>query len=165
MSGCDPRLTSVTKGTESAIEHATTVVRLFSGWADSPIWFSGPIAYADTRLDADLVADLRAWDDGYYASLNSDYEWANPDDAAAYYKTGAQLARRLAGQIGDEFQVQHNLPDKKSRVRARGPALNPDAAAAFRELAQRARADHAQIREAVQRARSNGDVLYWSANP
>lgn len=60
------------KSVGSAEEYATSVVRLFSGWADSPIWFSGPIAHEDTRLDDDLMADLRAWDSSYYAALTSD---------------------------------------------------------------------------------------------
>lgn len=155
----------MTKRTASAREYATTIVRLFSVWAESAIWFSGPIAYDDTRLDANLVADLRAWDDSYYASLTPDYDWANPDDATSYYKRGARLARRLAEQIGDDFQVEYDLADSHHRVRAPGPALNAEAAAAFDEMADRARADHAEILEAVQRARSNGDTLYWSANP
>jgi hypothetical protein len=153
------------KRMRSAEEYATSAVRLFSGWADSPIWFRGPIAYEDTQLHDSLVADLRAWDSSYYAALTSDYDWADPDDATRYYRAGARLARRLAEQIGDDFQVEHDLGDTHHRVRAPGPALNPKAAAAFHEMADRASADHAHMRQAVERARASGDVLYWSANP
>lgn len=153
------------KRIESPTEYATSVVRLFAGWADSAIWFSGPIGYEDTHLDDDLVAGLRAWDASYYASLTSDDEWADPDDATRYYRAGARLARRLAGQIGDDFQVEHDLGGTHRRVRARGPALNPTAAHAFHEMAQRAEADQAQIRAAVERARRSGDVLRWSTEP
>ena len=112
-------------------EYATSVVRLFSGWAASAVWFSGPVDYQDTRVDGELVADLRSWDESYYAALTPTYDWRSLDLATRYYRTGAQLARRLAEQIGDDFQVQHDLGHTHLRVRAAGAARNQDASAAF----------------------------------
>lgn len=141
------------------------MVRVFSGWADSAVWFSGPVAYADTRLERELVADLRSWDDGFYAALTSTYDWRSPDLAARYYRTGARLARRIAEQIGDDFQVQYDLGDAQRRVRGAGPARNQDAAAAFQEMAAQAKAEGVQMRQMVERAKNDGHALRWSADP
>lgn len=145
-------------------EYATTVVRLFPDYAESVIWFSGPVAYEQTRLDADLVADLRAWDASYYAGL-TDHEWSSPELAARHLRAGARLARRVADQIGDAFEVEHDLGSTHRRVRAAGPACNPAAAAAFHEMAERARAEWAALREVVEHARRSGETLAWSAEP
>ncbi|MGI3780559.1 MAG: hypothetical protein ACRYG2_07245 [Janthinobacterium lividum] len=155
----------VTRGLGSTSEYATSVVRLFSGYADSVIWFSSPVAYEHTRLEHDLVVDLRSWDATYYAGLTSDYEWRSPDAAARYFRAGARLARRVAEQIGDDFQVQYDQGDTHRRVRAAGRARNEQAASAFHEMAEHAIAEWARIREVVERAERKRDTLYWSAGP
>lgn len=155
----------VTHGLGSASEYATSVVRLFSDYADSVIWFSGPVAYEDTCLEHDLVVELRCWDDTYYAGLTSDYEWRSPDVASLYYRAGARLARRIAEQIGDDFQVQYDQGHTHRRVRAAGQARNEGAASAFHTMAEHARTERARLREVVDRARSSGETLYWSADP
>lgn len=155
----------MTRGLGSASEYATSVVRLFSDYADSVICFSGPVAYEDTRLEHDLVVDLRSWDATYYAGLTFDDEWRSPDLAGRYYRAGARLARRVAEQTDDDFQVQYDQGDTHRRVRAAGPARNEEAASAFHDMAEHARAECAQMREVVERAKRNGDTLYWSADP
>lgn len=55
-------LHGVTHSLGSASEYATFVVRLFSKYADAVIWFSGAVVDEDTRLEHDLVVDLRRWD-------------------------------------------------------------------------------------------------------
>lgn len=155
----------MTRGPGSTSEYATSVIRLFSGYAGSVIWFSGPVAYEDTRLEHDLVVDLRSWDAAYYAGLTSDDEWQSPDVAGRYYRAGARLARRAAGQIGDDFQVQYDQGDTHRRVRAAGPARNQQAASASHAMAEHARAEWARMREVVERADTNGDTLCWSAGP
>lgn len=140
-------------------------VRLFSGWADSAIWFSSPVSYSDTRLDQDLIDDLRRWDNGFYAARKPDYEWHNPDDAAQYYQVGTELARRLAEQIGHDFQVRYDVGDGHRYVRASGDGDNRAAAAAFRRMNERMNAEQARMREIVDRATSEGHSLYWSADP
>ncbi len=155
----------MTRGFGSASEYATSVVRLFSDYADSVIWFSGPVAYEDTWLEHDLVADLRSWDATYYAGLTSDHEWRSPDAACRYHRAGARLARRVAEQIGDDFQVQYDQGDTHRRARAAGRARNEQAASAFHEMAEQARVEWARMREVVERAKRNGETLYWSAGP
>ena len=88
------------RGVRPASEYATSVVRLFPDYAGTVIWFIGPIAYGETRLDAGLVADLQAWEASYYAGLTSDYSWRSPDVEAHFNKLGAGLARRLPTRSG-----------------------------------------------------------------
>ena len=145
------------RGVRPASEYATSVVRLFPDYAGTVIWFIGPIAYGETRLDAGLVADLQAWEASYYAGLTSDYSWRSPDVEAHFNKLGAGLARRLADQIGDQFQVQYAFDEAHRRVRAAGPARNPKAAAAFQQLADQARAEWTQLRDDADRAWSTRD--------
>ena len=155
----------MTRGTGSASEYATSVVRLFSDYADSVIWLSGPVPYESTRLEPDLVADLRSWDATYYAGLTADHEWRSPAVADRYHAVGARLARRVSEQIGDDFQVQHDQGNRHRRVRAAGPPRNAEAAAAFHAMAEHARAEWTQVRTLVKRARKDGDTLCWTADP
>jgi hypothetical protein len=144
--------------------HAVPVVRLFPGWAESSVWFDGPVAYEDTGLDDGLVADLRAWDDSYYAAITPPaYAWPGADLEARHLRAAARLARRIADEVGDEFEVEHD-PDRR-RVRASGPPSNDAAAAAFRALAARAEARRSTLQAASERARAEGHVLFWSAEP
>ena len=145
--------------------YGTSVVRLFSGHAESVVWFSEPVPYAETRLDAALVGDLRAWDAAFHAGLTAEGDWRSPDLAEQQERVGARLARRLADQLGDDFEVEHDLGDDRRRVRAAGPARNPEAAAAFGAMADRARAERARLRAVVERARRDGHTLSWSAGP
>lgn len=145
------------RGVRPPSEYATSVVRLFPDYAGTVIWFIGPIAYGETRLDAGLVADLQAWEASYYAGLTSDYSWRSPDVEAHFNKLGAGLARRLADQIGDQFQVQYAFDEAHRRVRAAGAARNPKAAAAFQQLADQARAEWTQLRDDADRAWSTRD--------
>jgi hypothetical protein len=146
-------------------EYAPSVVRLFPDHAESVIWFQGPVPYEDTRLDPRLVADLQTWDASYYAGLTADYTWRARGVESAFLAEGARLARRLADQIGDDFQVEHDLGEVHRRVRGAGPPRNPEAAAAFAERARVARAEWAGRRAVVERARRNGETLEWRAEP
>lgn len=161
----EPYARSVTRRGRTENEDTTPVVRLFSGWADSAVWFGSPIPYRETRLDPSLVTDIRAWDDGYYADRKPDDEWHSPDAAARYHRTAAELAQRLAEQIGHEFQVEYDAADTRRRVRAPGPPLNREAAAAFHETVERARAERQRLQDVVARAAEEGHVLSWRAYP
>lgn len=145
--------------------YATSVVRLFPGWADSVVWFPSPVAYADTHLDASLVADLVEWERSFYAGLGPDLSWPSPQLEADFLAVGARLARRLADQIGDEFQVQHDTAAGHRLVRAAGPARNREAEAAFRGFADEALGRWTELRDIVERAERDGHVLEWRAYP
>ena len=162
---CIRTLSRVTGRVGKVDEYATSVVRLFSGHAQSVIWFSGPVPYEETRLEADLVADLRAWDTAWHVGLAADGAWSRPDLAVQHDRAGARLARRLADQLGDDFQVEHDLGGVRRRVRAAGPARNAEAAATFRAMAERTRTEWIQLREIVDRANRDGHTLSWRAEP
>lgn len=145
-------------------EYATTVVRLFPDYANSVLWFPGPLAYEETRLDAQLIEDLKAWEASYYAGVAPTYSWQNLALEAEFVAEGARLARRLAAEIGDEFQVEHDRSGgRPRRVRGRGPARNPDAAAALHEMARAATAERNEVRRVVDQARRAGQTLEWRA--
>ena len=152
------------KGLGAVSEYATTVVRLFPGHAESVIWFRSPVPYEETQLDAQLIADLRAWESSYDAGLTSDHPGRDPELAARSQTDGVRLARRLADQLGDDFQVEHDVGGSRRRVRASGPARNPDAAAAFHRLAGTARAEWADLRQAVDQAAREGHALEWRSD-
>lgn len=119
-------------------EYATSVVRLFPDYAETPIWFMEPVSYEKTRLDARLVRDLQTWDATYYAALARATSWSQPMAGVEYITQGALLARRIAEQIGDQFQVEHRAPQEPHqlrRVRSSRAAGNPQAEAAFQQLA------------------------------
>jgi hypothetical protein len=140
------------------------VVRLFPDYAGTVIWFPDPVPYEETQLDATLIADLRAWDASYYAGLNSNYEWRTPELGTRFHREGVRLARRLADQIGDDFQVEHHHGKSRRRIRAAGPARNPDAAAAFHCLADAAREEWTRLRRIVDQAAKDGHTVEWRAD-
>ncbi|NOJ64122.1 MULTISPECIES: hypothetical protein [unclassified Arthrobacter] len=107
------------------------VVRLFSGYADSPIWAaSGPVDYADSALTEELVADLTTWDSGSYGGVDGLLlESSERSEALA-----EELAGRLAAELGDGFVVSCDGAAGPKIVTSDMPPTNPDAAAAFTEL-------------------------------
>jgi hypothetical protein len=144
-------------------EFGTTVVRLFPDYADSVVWFRGPVPYEQTKLDARLIADLQSWDASYYAGLNGDYEWRSAGLADQFHADGARLARRLADQIGDDFEVQYDRGESHRRVRGSGAPRNPAAAAAFHQMADAAREEWRSMRQVVEEAARDGHTLEWRA--
>lgn len=155
---------AVVKGTGAASQYATTVVRLFPDYAESVIWFRGPVPYEETRLDAQLIAARQAWEAFYYAGLTSDYSWRTLEMETRFHVEGARLARWLADQIGADFQVELDLGESRRRIRGAGPAGNPGAAAAFHRLADRTREGWAQLRQMVDQAAQDGHTLEWRAD-
>lgn len=49
-------------------------VRMFPDYADTVLWFEGPVDYDLTGLTPDLLHDLTAWEQSYYDSLTSDFD-------------------------------------------------------------------------------------------
>jgi len=102
-------------------------------------------------------------DASYYAGLTSNYEWRTPELETRFQGAGARLARRLADQIGDDFQVEYDLGESHRRIRGAGPARNPDAAAAFHRLAGGAWEEWTQLRQIVDQAAKDESTLEWRA--
>jgi hypothetical protein len=143
-------------------------VRMFPDYADTVLWFEGPVDYDLTGLTPDLLHDLTAWEQSYYDSLTSDFDWTSEDEARRFTAEGNLLARRVADEIGDGYDVElatyeENAPAR--RFRGRDPALNARAAAAFAVLAAAAAAEAEeeevdQAREATRRTEDTGWIAY-----
>lgn len=149
-------------------ELETTVVRLFVGHAETPVWFSGPRDWDEMCLGDDLTADLRAWDAAWYASRDpDDFRWTAAEPEVEHRRRGVELAGRLAEALGPPFVVQVDAvddpdapddpgaddgayrPPSRTAVASDRPATRPEAAARFRAWSQEARAEHDRIRAAV----------------
>ncbi|MHA7156294.1 hypothetical protein [Arthrobacter sp. TMN-50] len=106
------------------------VVRLFSGYAESPIWFAGgPVDYADSGLTKELVTDLSAWDSSSYGGDGLLMEKSERATALS-----EELAARLAAELGDGFVVSQDGAAGPKMVSSEMPPTNPDAAAAFTSI-------------------------------
>ncbi|GAB3534007.1 hypothetical protein GCM10027403_09000 [Arthrobacter tecti] len=110
-------------------------VRLFAGYAESPIWTaSGPMCFADSHLSAELIEDLARWEAAQYQG-DGLLSGARDDRLTA---DGRDLARRLAAELGDGFVVVSDgaTEGEKELVRADAPAMNPAAEEAFLEASK-----------------------------
>jgi hypothetical protein len=130
-------------------------VRMFPDYADTVLWCPHPVDYADSGLEPDLIEQLRAWEASYYAGLDHDHGWRDPEDQRAFAAEGRRLARLVAGALGDDFQVR--IDDEV--IRSRHPGRSPEAATAFRIIAEAEQAERNRIR----RLESGGAGLEWRA--
>ncbi|GAA1134434.1 hypothetical protein GCM10009582_35110 [Arthrobacter flavus] len=116
---------------EMASHGGRHIVRLFSGYAGSPIWAAnGPIDYADSVLTEELVADLTAWDSSSYGGVDG----LLIEKSEASEAVSEELAERLAAELGDGFVVSCGGAAGSPRFTSKMPPTNPDAAAAFTRL-------------------------------
>ncbi|MBG6181255.1 hypothetical protein [Arthrobacter sp. CAN_A1] len=116
---------------EMAPHGGRPVVRLLSGYADSPIWAaSGPVDYADSALTEELVADLVAWDSSSYGGVDGLLiEVSERSKGLA-----EDLAGRLAAELGDGFVVSCDGAAGPMMVSSEMPPTDTEAAAAFTGL-------------------------------
>lgn len=152
------------KDIEAVSEYATTVIRLFPDYAESVIWFPAPVAYEETRLDAPLITELQAWEASYYVGLTPNQSWRSPELETRFHTDGVRLARLLADQLGDHFQVEYDHGDVHHRIRGAGLAQNPDAAGAFQRLADAARDQWALLQQIVENAAEDETPLEWRSD-
>lgn len=122
----------------SSHEARTPTVRMFPDYADTVLWFTEPIDYGAAKLSGHLTRDLTRWEQSYYEGLNEDYEWKTASLSHRFAIEGAQLAQRVADELGDEFEIElvtfaDGIPER--RFQGQAGALNSRAAAAFRVLA------------------------------
>ncbi len=143
-------LTSKTRRMEEGpVDHRRVPipVRLFPGWAESPVWLpGGPVDFGDSQLSEQLKADLAAWETRYYASLTD--ATADGDKTApqrkdrAHGERGRTLAAQIAAELGSDFVVKFENGKGKSRtIRSSAPATNPAAARAFTSRYEDANSD------------------------
>lgn len=117
--------------------HVPIPVRLFPGWAESPVWLSdGPVSFGDSHLSEQLKTDLAGWENRYYASITgaafgSRRTRLKPTNRA-HGEQGRTLAAHLAAELGNDFVVEfENSSGKHRSIRSSSPATNPAAAGAF----------------------------------
>lgn len=133
MSGNSVRkIENVKKQEEEVAPHGGRhVIRLFSGYADSPIWAAnGPVDYADSALTEELIADLTAWDSSSYGGVDG----LLIERSEASEALSEELAERLATELGDGFVVSCGGETGSHLFTSKMPPTNPDAAAAFTKL-------------------------------
>ena len=102
------------------------VVRMFPDYADTVLWFDGPVDYAQCGLSERLIRDLTRWEQGYYDALE-DLEWRTPELAAQFTKDGIRLARQVARELGEDFEVEFRSYENGAgvrRFRGQGPRLS-----------------------------------------
>ncbi|GAA3288084.1 hypothetical protein ACFFON_07100 [Arthrobacter citreus] len=132
-----------------------SVIRLFPGWANSPVWIpGGPVELQDSLLTRELIEDLLVWETRYYD--------AGPQDPAERQSTGSQpgprerqhiaggkdLADRLAAELGHSFAVTFESGLDHYAARSRTPATNPAAARFFAREFEEAAAEEERLRTA-----------------
>ena len=118
-------------------EYATTVVRLFSDYGRSVIWLDpDPVDYAETSLDDEFIAELKAWDRYARLALDPDLPEIPAHAADRFDREGRVLALRLAEELGAAFEVERR---RGERYRSDEDPLNPGAASAFLRLVEQAR--------------------------
>lgn len=108
--------------------------------------------YEDSGVSSDLVLRLYEWEQSYYESLNSDFEWSTPTAARAFTAVGIDLAGRVAIELGAELSIEFSSYEDAAltySVRSRGPAANQRAAAAFSRIRSAMEAEQEHIAELV----------------
>lgn len=147
-------------------EYLTRVVRMFPGWADTVIWFHGPVPYAQAGLADAVVAELVEWERSYYRGILPEYHWSSPELAHEFALEGIRLAEILADHLGTDFEVElrsHVEGVQKRRFGSVAAALSPDASSALHRIADAAAAERERIRRDAAEATRRGEVLYFAA--
>ena len=118
-------------------------IRIFPDYAHTVVWISQPIHYEETGLSAELVAELDAWEQFYYDSLNSDIEWASESAARTFTVEGTRLAGLVSAEVGPGFTIEfssYEVNVETVHIRAETSAQNPTAEEAFTQLFEEAEA-------------------------
>lgn len=140
-----------------------TAVRMFPDYADTVLWLDGPVDYEDSGLSSDLVLRLYEWEQSYYDSLDSNFEWTSPGTARAFTAVGIDLAGRVANELGAEFSIEfHSYGDTALTysVRSHAPAANERASAAFSRIGAEMEAEEERAARLVAESGPNAE---WTA--
>lgn len=137
---------------------------MFSGWAESVLWATGPLPYDALGLPAPLIEDLKRWDLAWSRTAHPDAPASPRLDRRAHDQEGRRLAGQVADALGSGLVLelhQGRWPHRHRRLRGRGVAAVPAAAALVRKV---------QVEEAAEQARvqallAEGATLRWSAYP
>jgi hypothetical protein len=148
-------------------EDQPQMVRMFPDYADTVLWFGGPVPYDESGLTEGLVRELEDWEQSYYDSLTPDEDWKSAELARQFTAEGNRLAGRVADELGDGLEVEFSsyepgVPPR--RFRGARPALNPRATAAFAKLAAALIAERERFDEAA-RAPGGEDSEWFAVAP
>ena len=120
------------------------IVRVVPDLAGTVLWSGGVLDHADACLSPGLEADLRAWEACHRTRLDPGVRVHDPADARAFARTGAALADRPAGELGDGVEV-HLVVGGRTIHWSSGPPTNPRAARALHDRAAQAEAEAREI--------------------
>ncbi|MFD1714003.1 hypothetical protein ACFSBZ_05925 [Amnibacterium flavum] len=151
-------------GEADVADHLRSTIRISCGYAGTVLWFvGGPVDYPDSGLSDQLCDDLAEWERVYDEAMVPDFAWGSIDKERAHSEEGLRLARVVAEEVGDAFEVEVDDPDSSDsgRIKGVGQGANPAAAAAFRELVRQ----DLEVAGRIQRARENGAQLYFTHLP
>ena len=115
-------------------------VRMFAGYADTPLWSSGgPVALADLDLPAELRSGLARWEAESYGGDGLLSGMAPP--------SGSALARWLADELGSGVAVELQAGSGEEAILYSSPAppRSPAAAALLLRGAAAERALHTEL--------------------
>jgi hypothetical protein len=105
---------------------AAGVIRIFVDYADSVVWFRGPLPYESTFLSPGLIAEMRSWEAFFYANVDDEVEFISPAAEAEYFERGMRIARAFSEEIGDLLPIEVDVSaSTTTRVRASGSGTNP----------------------------------------
>ncbi|UVI37752.1 hypothetical protein [Brevibacterium spongiae] len=138
-------------------------IRMFPDYADTVLWFDGPVDYCDTGLTAALVSDLERWEKSFYESRTDDFEFVSRAAGVAHEEEGLRLAERVSAEVGPRFVITcDSIEDRYGQVtlRATSPSENPTAEAAFRRLRQERMAEDMRMAEIL--AESDGTITAYA---
>ncbi|WP_141362747.1 hypothetical protein [Glutamicibacter uratoxydans] len=138
------------------------VVRMFPDYADTVLWFRNPIRYEDSKLSADLVEDLKRWEQSFYEGLNRDYEFKSETLACRFVEDGKILAQRVADELGENFVIELQEDNAAGRYQAKRQALNAEAAVAFDAMALEVQAEDEEVARCIGAVR-RGETTGWYA--
>ncbi|MFP7761654.1 hypothetical protein [Marisediminicola sp. LYQ85] len=125
-------------------EYETSVIRLQVYHADEIIWFPGPIGFEESRLSPSLLAGLRWWAMRSSGQTDETNRQSPPGVPDALEDAGRVLARRVADEVGDDFEVELFTDRRQKRIRSGRRARNPKAAQFFASRAEVARTEWEQ---------------------
>jgi hypothetical protein len=131
----------------NAADRLATVIRIFPDYADSVIWFLGPVPYEEARITHGLAEDLSAWEDRFYAILG-DQHWIRDELRDAFDTEGLRLAQCLSKELGPPFAVDYvSEKGQITRFASALPGTNPAAVTAFTGMAEELRARNKRLDE------------------
>ena len=101
---------------------------MIPAWADSVLMYWGSsVAYENSGLEDDLIAELQAWDTSYCDGCGDGERWRWRTLQATHQSVGMRLAQRVADSLGRPFAVEFD----ERIVESHRQAATPAAASAF----------------------------------